>query len=92
MKIIRSFQLMSRIVAGVFLLLSLKTSATACVEACSTEAPTCACICACYDGKDTAVQAGDVLPAMNVMQYAVQFQSSRHSLLLAADIFRPPIA
>lgn len=92
MKINLSFQLLSRVSAVVFLLLSLKTMATPCDEACSAEAPACECICVCYDAKDTVVQASDVLSAMNVAQYAVQFEASHQSLFLVIDVFRPPIA
>lgn len=89
MKINLSFQLLSRVIAVVFLL---KTMATPCDEACSAEAPACECICVCYDAKDTVVQASDVLSAMNVAQYAVQFEVSHQSLFLVIDVFRPPIA
>ena len=91
MKISRSLRLLSCVVAMVLLGLSLMTIATPCDEACTAEAPTCECICVCY-GEDMAVPDSDVLRAMNVVHYTVQFESSHHSLLLAADIFRPPIA
>jgi hypothetical protein len=39
-----------------------------------------------------AMLAGCILPAMNIAQETVQFRSSEGSLLLAADIFRPPIS
>jgi hypothetical protein len=91
MKISRSFRLLLCVVGATLFLLSLMPFVTPCDEVCSTEAPTCECLCACY-GKDMAVPASDVLPAMNGAQYGVPFESSQRSLLLATDIFRPPIA
>ena len=90
MKISRLFGLLSCVVAVALLLLSLQTIAIPCDEACGDDAPTCQCIC-CY-GKVLAVPASAVLPDMNVSQYAMQFESLHRSILLATDIFRPPIA
>lgn len=91
MNIRRSFRLLSCGVAVMLLLLSLNSSATSCDEACSAEAPACECLCGCY-GHDAAAPAGGVLPAMNAVQFGVPFESSQHVIVLATDIFRPPIS
>jgi hypothetical protein len=91
MKISQSIQLLSYAVAAGLLLVSMKISATSCDEGCSAEAPTCECVCVCY-GKGMAVTASAVVPAVNVVQYVVPFDSTQSPLFLVTDIFRPPIA
>jgi hypothetical protein len=70
---------------------SLTSTSIPCDEACSAEAPTCECACVCY-GYEVAIPGSCVLFDMDLARHAGQVESSQRSLLLATDIFRPPIA
>ena len=77
---------------GVLLcLLSLLTATAPCDEACSADAPECACPCVCY-GIVLEAPTNGPTPDRAPAQYALQGGSAQHSLLLVNDIFRPPIA
>lgn len=93
MKMSRSLLRVSRMAAMGIVLLSLMAGAIPCDEGCcSDEAePSCDCLCVCYS-LTMAVPASDPLPAADVVQDALDFESAQVSTLLVADIFRPPIA
>ena len=90
MKMSLSRRLVLCVVAAVLALVSLTALAIPCDEDCSPQAPTCECICGCY-GQNIAMPERHDLAAVKAVLYVVEVDLSQFSLLLGADIFRPPI-